>query len=64
MGTSMASPHVAAAAALLLANRGSMNGGAVRQHLMATAAKVPGMSPTGPNPNYGAGRLNLHRLPG
>jgi subtilisin family serine protease len=61
-GTSMASPHVAAAAALLLANRGNMNGAAVRQQLMKTADEVPGMRGGDWDHDYGAGRLNLLRL--
>jgi subtilisin family serine protease len=43
-GTSMASPHVAAAAALLLANRGQTNAAAVRTRLMQTADRVPSMN--------------------
>jgi subtilisin family serine protease len=61
-GTSMATPHVAAAAALLLANRGAMSGADVRQQLMATCDKVPSMNLAAPDPDYGAGRLNLLRL--
>lgn len=63
-GTSMASPHVAASAALLLANRGRMDGAEVRERLMRTADRVPGMGGAEFNADYGAGRLNLLRLLG
>src|SRR5262249_13114207 len=53
-GTSMASPHVAAAAALLLA-KGKMNASTVRTQLMRTADKVPGMNVSNFHPDYGAG---------
>lgn len=61
-GTSMATPHVTAAVALLLANRGRMNGTAVRELLTKTADPVPGMNGDTWHPDYGAGRLNLLRL--
>jgi subtilisin family serine protease len=61
-GTSMASPHVAAAAALLLAAKGKMAPADVRDHLMATADKVGVMGGTDFDSDYGAGRLNLPRL--
>ena len=61
-GTSMATPHVTAAVALLLANRGRMNGAAVRDLLTGTADPVPGMNGDAWHPDYGAGRLNLLRL--
>jgi subtilisin family serine protease len=61
-GTSMASPHVAAAAAMLLANRGTMEPSAVRARLQATADRVPAMGGAAFHPDYGAGRLNLLRL--
>lgn len=60
-GTSMASPHVAAAAALLLANKGAMAPAAVRQALMDSADEVPDMSGNF-DADFGAGRLNLLRL--
>lgn len=60
-GTSMASPHVAAAA-LLIANHGPMDGAAVRARLMETADKVFAMNGRDFTSEYGAGRLNLLRL--
>jgi subtilisin family serine protease len=62
VGTSMASPHVAAAAALLVANRGKMNAASVRAQLMKTANRVARMGDREFHPDYGAGRLNLLRL--
>jgi subtilisin family serine protease len=61
-GTSMASPHVAAAVALLLANQGKMNPADVRNRLMVTVDKVPAMQGADFHSDYGAGRLNLLRL--
>lgn len=61
-GTSMASPHVAAAAALLLAKSPELTPAEVREHLMATADRVPGMGTQAHHPDYGAGRLNLFQL--
>ena len=63
-GTSMASPHVAAAAALLLANKGRMSGAQVRTRLEETADKVPAMGRADWHIDYGVGRLNLLRLLG
>ena len=63
-GTSMASPHAAAAVALLLANKDSLSPDAVRQRLAATADKVPEMNGADHHADYGAGRLNLFRLLG
>lgn len=60
-GTSMASPHVAAAVALLLANRGVETPSMVRKRLMDTADRRAWMSGVG-DPDYGGGRLNLQRL--
>ncbi len=56
-GTSMATPHVAAAAALVLAKRPGLKPAQVRKILMDSADKVPGQ--TGWNKEYGAGRLNI-----
>ena len=56
-GTSMATPHVAAAAALLLSKSPGLSPDAVRKRLMATADFVPGQSRR--NTEFGAGRLNI-----
>ena len=61
-GTSMAAPHVAAAVALLLANRGAMSPANVRTRLMQTADRVLEMGGLSHHPDFGAGRLNLLRL--
>ena len=58
-GTSMATPHVAAAAALLKAKNKAMTPRQVRDRLMRTADRVPGQSKR--NDRYGAGRLNISR---
>ncbi len=58
-GTSMAAPHVAAAAALLLANQGGAPEG-VRGRLMKTADRHPSMMGDWDR-DHGAGRLNLFR---
>ena len=56
-GTSMATPHVAAAAALLLAKSPGLSPDAVRKRLMETADFVPGQ--TRKNAEFGKGRLNI-----
>lgn len=56
-GTSMATPHVAAAAALLLAKSPNLSPEEVRKRLRETADFVPGQ--TRRNNEYGAGRLNI-----
>ncbi len=61
-GTSMASPHVAGAAALLLAKKGNLNGAAVKQRLQTAAAKVPGMQGQLFTQLFGSGRLDLAKL--
>jgi subtilisin family serine protease len=62
-GTSMAAPHVTAAAALALANsRGPREAAAVLYLLMASADHVPAMLGQVWNRDVGAGRLNLPRL--
>jgi subtilisin family serine protease len=61
-GTSMASPHVAAAVALLLAARGKMKPADVRTQLMKSVDRVKGMGNKKFSADFGAGRLNLLRL--
>jgi subtilisin family serine protease len=62
-GTSMATPHVTAAAALALANsRQLRDAAAVLYLLMASADHVPAMLGQIWNQDVGAGRLNLARL--
>lgn len=61
-GTSMAAPHVAAAAALLHAKHPGIAPDQVLARLKASADKVPGMQGRAEHPDYGAGRLNLFRL--
>jgi subtilisin family serine protease len=56
-GTSMATPYVSAAAALLLAKHGSLSPQEAMEYLMESADLVPGQ--TDWNKNYGAGRLNI-----
>lgn len=61
-GTSMASPHVAAAAALVLAKHGNASPAEVRAILLQNADRVAGMMGDDFHPDFGAGRLNLSRL--
>lgn len=61
-GTSMASPHVAGAAALLRAKHGALPAADVRQRLEATSDKVPWMQGQTFSKEYGHGRLNLEAL--
>ncbi len=61
-GTSMATPRVAAAAALLIANRGRMTPGEAKEALQGSADKVPAMRGADHDADYGAGRLNLDAL--
>jgi hypothetical protein len=58
----MATPHVTAAVALLIANKGKMSPADVRSSLMNTADPVPGMNGNRFSPDFGAGRLNLLKL--
>lgn len=61
-GTSMASPHVAAAAALLIARQGSVGPAAVRAALSSKSDAVAAMGGKPFDSDYGFGRLNLLRL--
>jgi subtilisin family serine protease len=61
-GTSMATPHVSGACALLLANKQRITPAIARNVLMSSADKVPGMGGQAFTPDYGAGRLNLYNL--
>jgi subtilisin family serine protease len=61
-GTSMASPHVAAASALLIANKGRMSPADVKTRLEQTADKVVHMNGSNFTTEYGNGRLNLFNL--
>jgi subtilisin family serine protease len=54
----MATPHVAAAAALLLAKRPNLTPAQVRERLTQTADRVPWQT-TRPDREYGYGRLNI-----
>lgn len=63
-GTSMAAPHVAAAAALAIARHGRLDGEDVRTRLTRSADRTPGMKRKAFHPDYGSGRLNLLRLLG
>lgn len=56
-GTSMAAPHVSAAAALLLAKTPGLSPADVRKRIVDTADRVPGQ--TKRNEEVGAGRLNI-----
>lgn len=56
-GTSMATPHVTAAAALLLAKTPGLSPDAIRKRLIGTADLVSGQ--TRRNAEYGSGRLNI-----
>jgi subtilisin family serine protease len=58
-GTSMATPHVSAAAALVLAKNPGQKPDSVRQKLVSSAKKLPGMSNKKWTQEYGAGLINL-----
>ena len=59
-GTSMATPHVAAAAALLLAKNPKLTPAQVKRKLCDSADKVQWQTKR-PNDQYGFGRLNIAR---
>lgn len=61
-GTSMAAPHVAAAAALIIAKHGKLSPAEVKSRLMQAVDKVPGMQGQEVSNLYGAGRLNLLKI--
>lgn len=56
-GTSMAAPHVAGVAALLLARGGDLKGGGVRQALLS-AARADAFTGVVPNGSWGRGKLD------
>ena len=60
-GTSMAAPHVAAAAALLLTKRPRLTPAQVRDRLRSSADRVTWQSGR-PDEEYGFGRLNVEKL--
>jgi subtilisin family serine protease len=61
-GTSMASPHVAAAAALVIAKHGRIGPQACRDLLVKRSDVVAGMGGKDFDSDYGYGRLNLESL--
>lgn len=62
-GTSMAAPHVSAAAALALANsRSTRPPTEVKDLLMVTAKRLPAMNGARWTPDFGQGELDLKRL--
>lgn len=58
-GTSMATPHVSAAIALMIAKDPSLTLSQIRNHLVRSADKVAGA--TGFSSTYGHGRLNIRK---
>lgn len=60
-GTSLATPHVAGVAGLLLSLDATLTPSQVRNVLQTTADKVPGMSGQDRTDAYGYGRLNASR---
>lgn len=60
-GTSMATPHVAAAAALLAAKRPNAKAAAIAARLRKTAATLPAMGASARTNEYGDGLLDVKR---
>ena len=60
-GTSMATPHVAAAAALLAASHADWGPDAIKEQLVKTARKLPDMKGGAWTQAYGSGLLDLER---
>jgi subtilisin family serine protease len=58
-GTSMATPHVTAAAALVLAGNPDLAPAQVRERLTSTATKLPAMGKKNKTNEYGYGLLNV-----
>jgi hypothetical protein len=61
-GTSMAAPHVSAAAALIRAGDSGLSAAEVYQRLQAATDPVPGMAGKPFTPAFGSGRLNLSKI--
>jgi subtilisin family serine protease len=61
-GTSMATPHVTGAAALVVATKGPLSPAQLKAALQASADRVSQMNGAQFTPEYGSGRLNLERL--
>jgi len=60
-GTSMATPHVTAAAALIAARNPNMSTAQIKEHLLRTATRLPEMGTRAWTRSYGAGLLNLKK---
>jgi subtilisin family serine protease len=60
-GTSMAAPHVAAAAALVAARYPGKDVGQIKKHLHRTTTRLPDMKNRPWTPAYGRGLLNLKK---
>jgi len=63
-GTSMATPHVSAAAALLAAAHPTWSPKQIKKHLVAKATRLPAMKGKAWTSAYGSGLLNLEKLLG